>query len=77
MPRGLRMIFSDLIHTLNQIEIRGEENLDMMSGCIKTVKQLYGMVQTETVEIQPEPERTAEAEGVREDEAENEPKQNI
>lgn len=61
MPRGLRMIFNDLVHTLNQIEVRGEENIDMMSGCIKTVKQLESMVQTETVEIQPEPGRTGEA----------------
>lgn len=61
MPRGLRRIFNDIVHTLNQIEVRGEENLDMMSGCIKTVKQLSSMVQTETVEIQPEPGRTDEA----------------
>lgn len=30
----------NLIHTLNLVDVRGEENHDMISGCIKTLKQM-------------------------------------
>ena len=31
---------NNLIYTLNQIEVKGESNLDMVSGCIKTLQKM-------------------------------------
>lgn len=47
-------IFDRLIYTLGCIEVHGEENLDALLACIRTVKQLKGMVKTERREIKPE-----------------------
>ena len=33
-------IIKSLIITLEKIEVRGEENLDMLLGCIQTLKKL-------------------------------------
>lgn len=47
-------IFDRLIYTLCRIEVRGEDNLDMLLGCINTIKKLKSMVKTETREIEGE-----------------------
>ena len=47
-------IFDRLIYTLGRIEVRGEDNLDMLLGCINTIKKLKSMVKTETREIKGE-----------------------
>lgn len=44
-------ILDALIRSLNQIEVKGERNLDILLGCILELKKLKGMVKTEkTVE---------------------------
>lgn len=52
----MKEIFDRLIYTLGCIEVHGEENMDMLLGCIKALKQLKSMVKTERREIKPEEE---------------------
>lgn len=33
-------ILALVVNTLNQIEVKGEDNFDMMLGCIRTLKQV-------------------------------------
>lgn len=50
----MKELLDTLIHSLNQVEVHGKKNLDIMLGCIQTLEQLKGMVKTKTEVIEPE-----------------------
>lgn len=41
-----------LIITLNQIEVKSESNLDMVSGCIKTLRDMKQILEAEIAKEQ-------------------------
>lgn len=51
----MKTIFDSLINTLNQIEVKGKDNLDKLLGCIQTLEQLKGMIKVQTVEAEEVP----------------------
>lgn len=50
----MKEILDNLIFSLNQVEVHGKKNLDIMLGCIQTLEKLRGMVKTKTEVIEPE-----------------------
>lgn len=48
----MKTILDNLISTLNRIEVKGKENLDMLLGCIMTLEKMKGMVKTRTEEAE-------------------------
>lgn len=46
----MKDIFDNLIYSLNQVEVHGKRNLDILLGCIQTLEKLKGMVKTVTTE---------------------------
>lgn len=46
----MKKILNDLIYSLNQVEVHGKQNLDILLGCIQTLEQLKGMVKTVTTQ---------------------------
>lgn len=40
-------ILALVVNTLNQIEVKGEDNLDMMLGCIRTLKNIIESIDKE------------------------------
>jgi len=47
----MQQIIESLIITLGKVEVRGEENLDMLLGCIQTLKNLLETVKTAQKEV--------------------------
>lgn len=47
----MKTVLDSLIHTLNQVEVRGKENLDMLLGCIQTLEKLRDCVKVEKKKI--------------------------
>lgn len=41
----MQEILNQLIFTLNKIEVRGRENIDMLLGCIMTLENLLKIVE--------------------------------
>lgn len=50
----MKDIFDNLIYSLNQVEVHGKKNLDILLGCIQTLEQLKGMIKTTTETVEPE-----------------------
>lgn len=50
----MKDIFDNLIYSLNQVEVHGKRNLDILLGCIQTLEQLKGMVKTTTETVEAE-----------------------
>ncbi len=50
----MKELLDTLIYSLNQVDVHGKKNLDIMLGCIQTLEQLKGMVKTKTEVIKPE-----------------------
>lgn len=48
----MKEILDTLIFSLNQVEVHGKKNLDIMLGCIQTLEKLSGMVKTKTEVIE-------------------------
>ena len=48
-------------YTLNQIEVHGKENLDMLLGCIMTLEQIGKELKVQAVK---EPEKEPEKEAI-------------
>ena len=48
----MKEILDTLIFSLNQIEVHGKKNLDILLGCIQTLEKLRGMVKTKTEVIE-------------------------
>jgi hypothetical protein len=61
----MQEIIKSLIITLNKISVNGEENMDMLLGCIQTLKNLL-----ETI-------KKAQEKGATENEAENQQGENV
>ena len=40
----MEKVLRSLINTLNQIDVRGKENMDRLLGCIQTLEQLLDIV---------------------------------
>lgn len=57
----MKEIFDKLIYSLGRVEVRGKENMDILLGCIQTLEKLRDMIHVETREIQPEEEKTDDA----------------
>lgn len=47
----MQQIIESLIITLGKVEVRGEENLDMLLGCIQMLKNLLETVKTVQKEV--------------------------
>lgn len=50
----MKELLDTLIFSLNQVEVHGKKNLDIMLGCIETLEKLRGMVKTTTETIEAE-----------------------
>lgn len=60
-------VLSKLIATLNRIEVKGKENLDMLLGCIQTLEKLKSLVK----------EKAEQAEEETQGDHNNEPRENL
>ena len=53
----MKEIFDRIIYSLERVEVRGKENMDILLGCIQTLEKMRDMIKVETHEIQTKEEK--------------------